>query len=371
MVISGLSPRFCRLVENTYTNTLAQIKLGAKLGNPFTSNVGLRQGDPLSPLLFNLFIADLIFIFNTGCAPPKLQDLPVPSIQFADDICNLSTTLKGIRQTIQSTIQYCTANRLKVNISKSCYTVFNETTPITHPDILIHDQALKFDPKPCYLGLCLSNNKSDLSSVMIAKATRAAYGLRTMLDNTASANTINQLFSQLIEPILLYGAEQWLPYSHPRKIHQHGPKGTFTTPPPPPQPNSPSMERLNIYPLLPPLLHPNSGSQSGTGHLPHVLPHGQLPQPGSPLPLSTGPQIPMFQPLPRHRTRPPHRLCRFCDKQTLGDEYHAFTCAYFLDLQIYCSIHTTTRPQFISQMQDFPVNVQRYITLLMARIHHR
>ena len=51
-----------------------------------------------------------------------------------------------------------------------------------------------------------------------------------MLDNTASTKTINQLFSQLIEPILLYGAEQWLPYIHPRKIHQLGPKGTFTTP---------------------------------------------------------------------------------------------------------------------------------------------
>ena len=53
---------------------------------------------------------------------------------------------------------------------------------------------------------------------ILAKATRA------MLDNTASANTINKLFSQLI-----YGAEQWLPYSHPSKIHQLGPKGTFTT----------------------------------------------------------------------------------------------------------------------------------------------
>ena len=29
--------------------------------------------------------------------------------------------------------------------------------------------------------------------------------------------------------VLLYGAEQWLPYYHPRKIHQHSPKGTFTT----------------------------------------------------------------------------------------------------------------------------------------------
>ena len=111
------------------------------------------------------------------------------------------------------------------------YTVFNDNPTTTYTDIVVNGQTLKYDPKPCYLGLCLSNTKSDLNSTMITKATRAAYGLRNMLDNTASATTINNLFSQLIEPILLYGAEQWLPYYHPRKVHQHGPKGTFTTPP--------------------------------------------------------------------------------------------------------------------------------------------
>ena len=65
------------------------------------------------------------------------------------------------------------------------------------------------------------------------------------------------------------------------------------------------------------------------------------------------------------------RLCRFCKSGSIGDEYHAFVCPQFLDLQVYCSINISTRPQFLTAMQDFPTNIQRYITLLMSRIRNR
>ena len=48
MVSSGLGPKFCQLIENMYANASSCIKLGTALGTPFSSKVGLRQGDPLS-----------------------------------------------------------------------------------------------------------------------------------------------------------------------------------------------------------------------------------------------------------------------------------------------------------------------------------
>ena len=51
-----------------------------------------------------------------------------------------------------------------------------------------------------------------------------------MLDNRASASTINKLFQQLIEPIRLYAVEQWLPYIHPCKLDKDGPTVAFASP---------------------------------------------------------------------------------------------------------------------------------------------
>ena len=141
MVMCLLGPQFCQLVEHMQVQASSRIKVGTKLGQSFTTNVGVRQGDPLSPLLFNLFIADIVFAFKTNCDPPSLYDLPIPSIQFADDICNFSTSLQGIRNSINTTLQYCQANKLTVNISKSCYTAYN-TSNSNHQHIIIEGKAL-------------------------------------------------------------------------------------------------------------------------------------------------------------------------------------------------------------------------------------
>ena len=73
MVMCGLDPQFCQQVEHMFVQATSCIKVGAKLGQSFTTNVGLHQGDPLSPLLFNLFT------FKTVTHLPYTTYLYLPS----------------------------------------------------------------------------------------------------------------------------------------------------------------------------------------------------------------------------------------------------------------------------------------------------
>ena len=59
----GLGPKFCCILEDMYSEASSCIKLNNKIGLAFTTNVGLKQGDPLPPLLFNLFFCRYYFLF--------------------------------------------------------------------------------------------------------------------------------------------------------------------------------------------------------------------------------------------------------------------------------------------------------------------
>ena len=53
----GFSEKWCSWIRSVVTNGTMSVKLNDKMGPYFVSHKGVRQGDPLSPILFN-FVAD-------------------------------------------------------------------------------------------------------------------------------------------------------------------------------------------------------------------------------------------------------------------------------------------------------------------------
>ena len=61
----GIKGKFFNILRNIYTSDKACIKLNNSRSDPFDLNLGVRQGCILSPLLFNIFLCDLIKQFQT------------------------------------------------------------------------------------------------------------------------------------------------------------------------------------------------------------------------------------------------------------------------------------------------------------------
>ena len=67
----GISPKFCKILQGMYSQLTACVKLGNRKTKSFVSTIWIRQGCPLSPMLFNLFLKDIprLLITDKLCKP--------------------------------------------------------------------------------------------------------------------------------------------------------------------------------------------------------------------------------------------------------------------------------------------------------------
>ena len=64
----------------------------------FMSEVGIRQGDVLSPSLFKIFINDLPGIIDDKTDSITLDGEKIPCLLYADDLVLFSDTKNGLQQ---------------------------------------------------------------------------------------------------------------------------------------------------------------------------------------------------------------------------------------------------------------------------------
>lgn len=94
----GLSDLFYDVIKDMYKNTSLCVKTNSNtLTENFPSDIGVRQGDNLSPTLFKLFINDLPEIFYSSCCPVLLNNSTLNCLMYADDLIMISETSSGLQ----------------------------------------------------------------------------------------------------------------------------------------------------------------------------------------------------------------------------------------------------------------------------------
>ena len=93
-----------------YTDTEAQLYINGKLGQAFQVNRGVAQGCVLSPLLFDIYIDDLLEDFRKeGLGVPIGQFIQGAS-SFADDLALIALDQKMVQQYLEILDKWCTRN---------------------------------------------------------------------------------------------------------------------------------------------------------------------------------------------------------------------------------------------------------------------
>ena len=78
--------KLVRLVRVWYQGVSVRVRVNDVLPSSFETKVGVRQGDTLSPVLFNFFINGIVQKGKEHGDGGELEDLIIPVLLFADDM---------------------------------------------------------------------------------------------------------------------------------------------------------------------------------------------------------------------------------------------------------------------------------------------
>ena len=185
----------------------------------FEAVMGVKQGCPLSPTLFGLYLDDLelaLEVNHHGLDLPSLLVQRVPALLYADDLALVSTSAEGLQSQLDLLHAYAAKWRMTVNIDKTKAVVFRTTASTqVYPLQLVFDGAcIEVVDSFCYLGFELHCTKPCASTVAMPRKATAEHVELGMISRCCQLGIEDpalrmHLWDALVRPTLLYGVELW------------------------------------------------------------------------------------------------------------------------------------------------------------------
>ena len=217
---AGLGGWALRAVQALYAAVPMCVRVPGGYTPTFQATSGVKQGCPLSPILFGLFLDD----FESGlvqqaaaAALPRWQSGEcVPPLFYADDQALLATTPAGLRFQLGYLESYCAAWGLTVNTKKTQVVVYTAgRAAATEERFRYGGNEVETVPTFRYLGVHLHCRQAFASAASYrAEAGRRAMHLlrRRLAENGLQDPLLSmRAFKSYVLPTLSYGAEIWAP----------------------------------------------------------------------------------------------------------------------------------------------------------------
>lgn len=213
----GLHGQALGTLQQMYEGVQLRVRVGGDMSEPFPSTVGVRQGCPLSPLLFGLVIDRLEQFLAEKCpnSGTLVAGQLLRALLYADDVVLICDSAQQLQAMLDALGEFCAANCMLVNETKSHVVVFNSAFATGTPTFMYQGRQLHIKPSYVYLGLKFVDGqacKHTLASA-VAKARKVMHAVfaRCYRWGLHNLNAQGHLFDTLVKPVLSFGCEVWAP----------------------------------------------------------------------------------------------------------------------------------------------------------------
>lgn len=153
----GLPGKLVNLTKNIYSGSLMTVKTGKGQTRPISMEAGVKQGDPLSPILFNIALELLLRLTSAKFLQYgyKMGTLKVNVLAYADDLAVVTTDEKKLQHQLDNMCHVARIMGLRFNPAKCATLCLKEHVAVIDTKLNLAETPLKslsWDEHYKYLG---------------------------------------------------------------------------------------------------------------------------------------------------------------------------------------------------------------------------
>ena len=223
----GVRGKILNVIKSMYQNVRSKVKFDQKISDSFQCNLGVRQGESLSPFLFSMYLNDLEDeLYLKGAEGIDVGMLKLFILLYADDIVIFSESPEDMQSSLDILNNYCNKWKLKVNTNKTKIMVFRKGGILPRNlKFYFNNEEIEIVNKYSYLGIVFTTGGSfsEAQVTLSGQAQKAVFKLKRNLakfENLTVKHTL-ELFDKLVSPILNYASEIWafMPAVQVERVH--------------------------------------------------------------------------------------------------------------------------------------------------------
>ena len=202
----GLCPLVSRFLLNMYTNQLVRVRWGDYTTTTFSVSNGVKQGGVLSPILFSIYVDELLTRLKQSGVGCHIGHIFVGSLAYADDISLLSPTRQGLYKMLNICKSFSTEYDVLFNPNKSKLLLFDNES-CTSENVPFCDAEITAEKYETHLGNIIGPRINNEDIKKLVNDFYSRFNILYSMFNHVPINVKYFLFKTYCMP--LYGSQLW------------------------------------------------------------------------------------------------------------------------------------------------------------------